>query len=133
MYVGNGRSLYVVDVDTLVASSVTLPTGFSIGMDFVVVDGVLWTYSGGSISSFRLVDGRLDQWSTSPDVSRTTLRKRSMVGAMWFDSASGSIFGEITKDGTLVQFTGIGTGTVTTSLVGRSNNGATPIDGATCR
>jgi hypothetical protein len=112
---------------------VNLPVGFSIGRDFVVVNGALWSYSGGFVSSLRISDGTLDQWSTSPGVSRATLKRNSLLGAMWYDSGSNTVFGELTSDGTLVQFTGIGTATVVTSLVGGSNVGSVPIDGATCR
>jgi len=133
LYVGNRNGVYAVNVDTRTATIVNLPSGFSIGRDFVVVNGALWSYSAGSVSSLRISDGTLDQWSTSPGVSRATLKRNSLVGAMWFDSATNTVFGEITSDGTLVKFTGIGTATVVTSLVGGSNVGTVPIDGAICR
>ena len=133
MYVGNRDGVYAVNVDSRTATKVNLPVGFSIGRDFVVVNGALWSYSGGFVSSLRISDGTLDQWSTSPGVSRATLKRNSLVGAMWYDSGSNTVFGELTSDGTLVQFTGIGTSTVVTSLVSGTNLGSVPIDGATCR
>jgi hypothetical protein len=133
MYVSSRVGLYAVNVDARTATKINLPTGFSMGMDFVAVNGALWTYSGGSVASLRISDGKLDQWSTSPGVSRATLKRNSLVGAMWYDSVTNTVFGELTFDGTLVQFTGIGTSTVVTSLVGSSNVGSMPIDGAICR
>jgi hypothetical protein len=57
-----------------------------------------------------------------------------MMGSMWFDSATRTIYGEIAVVGTVVKFTGIGTAAVTTSLA-TPNSFATvsPLDGATCR
>ena len=134
LYVYSNRlgKLYSVDVDAMTATEVAVAAGYKFGFDIVVVNGHVWSYSEGSILSVRISNGNRLTWSTSPGISRSVLKNKSMVGAMWYDSATQTIYGEITSDGTLVKFSGIGSGTVVSSLVGASTGGAIPIDGATC-
>jgi hypothetical protein len=134
LYVFSSRlgKLYSVDVDAMTATEVAVAAGYKFGFDIVVVNGHVWSYSEGSISSVRISNGNRLTWSTSPGISRSVLKNKSMVGAMWYDSATQTIYGEITSDGTLVKFSGIGSGTVVSSLVGASTGGSIPIDGTTC-
>jgi hypothetical protein len=117
----------------MTATEVAVAAGYKFGFDIVVVNGHVWSYSEGSISSVRISNGNRLTWSTSPGISRSVLKNKSMLGAMWYDAATQTIYGEITSDGTLVKFSGIGSGTVVSSLVGASTGGALPIDGSTCK
>jgi len=126
--------LYSVDVDAMAATEVAVAAGYKFGFDIVVVNGHIWTYYGGAISSMRLSDGVVLSEQTAPGISRRVLKNKSMVGAMWYDSSTQTIYGEITSNGTLVKFSGIGSGPggITSSLVGASTSGAIPLDGSTC-
>ena len=134
MYVYSAKTnrLFAIDVDSLTATAVSTPNGYRIGYDMVITGGDLWTYSNGFISRLRLSNGSLASWPSAPGVSPRDLGNR-IVGSMYFDSSSNTIYGEITSTGKLLAFTGIGTGNVTTSPVGASSGGSAPIDGGFCR
>jgi MBG domain (YGX type) len=132
VYSNTIKSLYAIDVVALTATKVNLAPGQTLGYDFAIVDGNLWTYTAGKVTRVRLIDQNVTSWTTAGGISRSTLRTNAKVGAIWYDKAQDAIFGEITNDGTIVRFGGITSGNVVSSVGGSVAGSMDPIDGAFC-
>lgn len=135
-YVASGPStLYVVDLTTLTASPVAIPSGspfayqpsgFSLGGDFVIDEGWLWTVSGKDLQGLDLA-AAITKRFVIPKAKKTNI-----VDSMWTDAANGGLDFRFSSSGQIKSATGLSGSTVAITPVGVSPAGKGTANGATC-
>lgn len=120
------NGLYAINLDTFTATKVTIGTTVTLGQDLAVVDGYIWSYNKGSIIRVRISDGQVTQKSSG-------LAKADIVGALWYDENSQTIYGEKTSNGALIKTVISNPAQPVTTNVGFTNSSASAIDGAFCK
>lgn len=126
-YVSPGSTkLYAIDLATRTAAPVVVPARVSLGYDFVVQQGWLWSVTRGGLTGFSLTTGATKMF-TIP-----TSDLGDEPGSMWSDLAGDGLSFRWDNTGKTFLATGLRSTSVTYTSVGTTNVQGKDNDGATC-
>ncbi len=126
-YVSDGaHTLYGINLHTMIANAVSVPSTVSLGGDLIIQKGWLWTVSNSNVNGMSLTSSATKAFATYAPFYALS------AGAMWSLPSANGLYLRWSSSGNVVKVTNLFASTALYFAQGHVSSSGTPSDGASC-